>query len=59
MKYRDLYESMQEFTEEEFNQDVTLLIEDFDEYYPISKPMSHVGVDETDVLDPGHRILVL
>lgn len=59
MKYRELYESMSNFSDQDFDQDVTLLIDYFDEYYVIDKPLSRLGIDEQGVLDDGHWILVL
>lgn len=57
MKYRNLLEMLQNFTEEELDCDVTVLSNGAGELYPVVNALLYA--DDSDVLDDGHPYLVL
>lgn len=57
MKYRNLLEMLQNFSEEELDNDVTILSNDIGEFYPVVNAMFYA--DDSDVLDQGHPYLIL
>lgn len=57
MKYRNLLEMLQNFSEEELDNDVTILSNGIGEFYPVVTAMFYA--DDSDVLDQGHPYLIL
>lgn len=55
--YRELKKKLDELSEEQLDQNVTLYDHDDDEYYPVT--VSVTTVDYTDVLDKGHAVLTI
>ena len=57
MTYRALLASLKKFSEEDLDKDVTIFHDDLNaEFYPATS----VGVvEETDVLDKGHPVIVI
>lgn len=56
MKYRELLGFLNELSDEQLDMDVSVYIEDQDEFYPMTK----VGItNETNVLDEGHPYLIV
>lgn len=62
MRYRELKAVLATFSEEELDQDVTVMVSDGEdsEFYPLlqEEPV-RTTTDECDVLDPGHKVLVI
>lgn len=60
MKYKELAELIASFSEEEKNQDVTVFVNGYDEYYPLvlDYPVCKT-TSACDVLDEGHWYLVI
>jgi len=57
MKYRNLLEMLQNFSEEELDNDVTILSNGIGEFYPVVNAMFYA--DDSDALDQGHPYLIL
>ena len=58
MKYRDLLIELQLLSPEQLNQDVTVLVREQDEYYPLVPDYPWLFA-ESDVLDQDHPYLVI
>lgn len=60
MTWQDLLNEMKHFSPEQLKQDVTVYVEDVDEFYPLVKFEPLRETDEScDVLDPNHKYLVI
>ena len=59
MTYNDLKHMLAEFTEEELNQTVTVYVRGVDEFYGLNWDDMKTSDDTCDVLDPGHKYLVI
>jgi hypothetical protein len=59
MTYAELLQELQKLTPEQLNQDVTVFISEQDEYYPLKGDYPFPESDCDDVLDNGHRYLVI
>jgi hypothetical protein len=57
MKYRELLAKLQMFDDEQLEQDVTVLDENNDEFYPV-ETLEYACEEKIDVLDSGHPYLV-
>lgn len=56
MTYRELKERLEKFTKEQLDSmDVTILVTDVDEYYPLKD----ITCGDTSVLDENHPVLVI
>jgi len=55
MTYRELIETLQSLPQERLEDDVSIYVSDFDEYYPLGQ--LSVAHDFSDILDPGHIYL--
>ena len=60
MTWQDLKDEINKFSEEQLKQDVTIFVSGVNEYYPVISDYPLVESDDTcDVLDPGHKYLVI
>jgi hypothetical protein len=60
MTYAELKDMLKEFTDAQLEQTVTIYVSGLDEYYPLVGDYPLCESDEScDVLDPGHRYLVI
>ena len=56
MQYKVLLTVLMQMTDEQLEQDITVLDKNTDEYFPVG---SIVKETETDVLDKGHVVLTI
>lgn len=56
LTYKDLLNALNELNQTELEQNVSIYFESLDEYYTLSHTDT---VTETEVLDAGHKILVV
>ena len=59
MTYNDLKHMLNEFTAEELNQTVTVYVRGVDEFHGLNWDDMKTSDDDCDVLDPGHKYLVI
>lgn len=59
MTYNDLKHMLSEFTEQELTQTVTVYVRGVDEFYALTWDDMKVSDETCDVLDPGHKYLVI
>jgi hypothetical protein len=60
MTWEDLKDMIKEFNEEQLKQTVTIYIREEDEFYSVVEDAPLVeSDDECQVLDPGHKYLVI
>lgn len=59
MTYKELRDLLDTFTPEQLNQTVSVYVRVVDEIYPVTEPIVEVTDDSTDVLDPGHKFLIV
>lgn len=59
MTYKELKEQLDNLSEEQLNQDVTVYDSHQDEYYGSYTDLEFTPNDETDVLDPNHAYIVI
>lgn len=59
MSYANLLRELQQFTPEQLEQTVTVHIRGVDEWYGLEQSDLRVTDDTIDVLDPGHKYLVI
>ena len=59
MKYRDLAEYINNLSDEQKDQDVTIFVSGVGEYYALVGDYPTVEADANDVLDAGHPYLVI
>lgn len=59
MNYRELRDELFSLTEEQLNADVTIYLQDNDEFYAVSDTFKFSVYEDCDVLDPGHPYLTI
>lgn len=60
MTYAELFEALKGFSSEQLGQDVTVYVQEMDEFYAVARDYPLVESDDAcDVLDPGHKYLVI
>lgn len=59
MTYGELLKELQKLSPENLNQDVTIFVSEQDEYYPLMGDYPFCESQYDDVLDNGHRYLVI
>lgn len=55
--YKDLLEILNQLSEEDLNQTITLYMENMDEYFPVLVEI--YNVEATDTLDENHKVIIL
>lgn len=59
MNWQELKNMIKEFTEEQLMQTVTVYIRSDDEFHGLNWDDMHISDESCDVLDPGHKYLVI
>lgn len=59
MTWEDLKDMIKDFSEEQLKQTVTVYIQGVDEWYGLTVEDLRVTDDTIDVLDPGHKYLII
>ena len=59
MTYEELKNALNNFTEEQLQQDVTIFVSEADEYYSLVGDYPLCESEANDVLDAGHKYLVI
>lgn len=60
MTYAELLNELEKLTPEQLHQTVTVYVSGVDEFYPVVGDYPFPESDDTcDVLDPGHKYLVI
>lgn len=59
MTYHELAQALSKLTPEQLNQDVTVYIREQDEFCPLVKDYPVCESEVSDVLDKGHKYLVI
>lgn len=59
MTWEDLKDMIKDFSEEQLKQTVTVYIQGVDEWYGLEESDLRVTDDTIDVLDPGHKYLII
>ena len=59
MTWEDLKDMIKEFNEQQLKQTVTVYVRGVDEFYGIGSDALSESDDTIDVLDPGHKYLVI
>lgn len=59
MTYAELKYMLNEFTDEELNQTVTVYVRGVDEFHGLNWDDMKTSDKDCDVLDPGHKYLVI
>lgn len=59
MKYRELKAQLEKFTEEQLDQDVTVYVSGEGEYFGLVQDFPICESEADDVLDAGHKYLVI
>ena len=55
--YKDLLEILNQLSEEDLDQTITLYMENMDEYFPVIIEIHNV--ESTDTLDEDHKVIIL
>ena len=60
ISWKELKDLIEDFSEEQLNQNVTIYVRGVDEYYGLTEDYPLVESDNTcDVLDPGSKYIVI